>query len=198
MVKYWITLSFWESKKYVVVDDDDNDNNDNNDDDDSESDTWGSFAAFSRNTSLLSKTIRFTCKYDDDDGDFLLKYPKAQLDSIIPDSIETYAFEASWGILWMDMSKSTTECQTLMMSPTCWLYVNGDDPFLKREDLSNWMIFQMFPKKSTSSNMLILSSTMKSVFAAISSLIPSKSSSNSARDLILMSLNSHSVIHPPQ
>ena len=79
MVKYWIALSFWESKKYVVVDDDDNDNdnndnndddNNNNDDDDSESDTWGSFAAFSRNTSLLSKTIRFTCKYDGDvDGD---------------------------------------------------------------------------------------------------------------------------------
>ena len=44
-------------------------------------DTWGSFAAFSRNTSLLSKTIRFTWKhfddgidhgdddYDDDDDD---------------------------------------------------------------------------------------------------------------------------------
>ena len=72
MVKFWIALSFWESKKYVVVDDDDNDNNDNNDDDnnnndddDSESDTWGSFAAFSRNTSLLSKTIRFTWKCDE-------------------------------------------------------------------------------------------------------------------------------------
>ena len=40
-------------------------------------DTWGSFAAFSRNTSLLSKTIRFTWKHfhdgidhgDDDDDD---------------------------------------------------------------------------------------------------------------------------------
>ena len=40
----------------------------------------------------------------------------------------------------------------------------------------------------TSSNMLILSSTIKRVLAAINSLIPSKSSSNSARDLILMSL----------
>ena len=29
-------------------------------------DTWGSFAAFSRNTSLLSKTIRFTWKHFDD------------------------------------------------------------------------------------------------------------------------------------
>ena len=48
----------------------------------------------------------------------------------------------------------------------------------------------------TSSNMLILSSTMKRVFAAISSLIPSKSSSNSARDLILMSLKSQSYIKP--
>ena len=70
-----------------------------------------------------------------------------------------------------------------LFTSKCWSYHCHQHHFITIIIITIAMILIL-----TSSNMLILSSTMKRVLAAINSLIPSKSSSNSARDLILMSL----------
>ena len=80
---------------------------------------------------------------------------------------------------------NTPECQVLMTSS--W-YIISSLQNANLINVINILITIVTLLILTSSNMLILSSTMKRVLAAINSLIPSKSSSNSARDLILMSL----------